>query len=699
MNSRLSLIFIIILFSLNNAFSQCDSDSIVVVYTYENNDNTNIHRYSIVTNAYDLDSSYFTSTSQDCPYGWNWLPPNNPITANYNKYDTILNSSGLPVEIILMQASGAGWIEYSKTIYTYNLNLFKTGDYSLQWNGSTWDTLHYRIWIYDSSDKIISTSYFANGNYHDKTDMTYSNGQLDSVVIYSGNSNTWINNQKFIFYYTGSLRTAADFYRTDSLGNWSFAGQYQYAQNTAGQWVIHIRQIKLTSVQLIHDTLEYEFDTLQNKVQEISYLFSDTISCSYIKINRVFSDSALYTTYTYSEDLVKSGSYWFSYNTAYQDTYAYDPQFRLISHTGSGGCTHSCGTIYTYSYDNYGRIIHSSEHQYTFTTDNFLVNDYYYIDNGQIKIIVPPIEDSLAICPDSSYQPNIIVAGGCGPAHFQWQPSTGLSSDTILQPLISVNDSTTYTIFVHDDYGHSDTAVFSILPFNHNNHLTFANQLCDGSGELTYQHVPASTTYQWYSGSQSVATSTSNKYFATPPGNFWCYANFQLLGPHTFYCKLQSDTFALLAPPTPVLSQSTDTIFVSVPGTSYEWFHESTLLATTTNPFLVVTLSGNYHVTVTDSVGCNRTSNILIVFPGVEEVENMKFNLVENIEMNSVIIINELQSNTFLLTVTDVGGKVCLTKELKGKRNIIGLESISPGIYLFIIKSGDSVYSQKIIRN
>jgi len=156
----------------------------------------------------------------------------------------------------------------------------------------------------------------------------------------------------------------------------------------------------------------------------------------------------------------------------------------------------------------------------------------------------------------------------------------------------------------------------------------------------------------------------------------------------------------MLAPPVNTISQSSDTIYSSFDAASYDWYLDSVLVSTTSDPFLVITQPGNYYSVVNDSMTCPRVSNVLTaIILSTQNLPGDEFYIINNNDFHSVTIINKTIENDFGVSMTDMTGKLIYKQEFHGRRNEINLETIPAGIYLLNIKSDDRIFSKKIIKN
>jgi hypothetical protein len=703
MNRKLLLLFIFLHFS-SQPFAQCNNnDSVVVRFGFVHNDWTNVTENHFDVYVYDLDSGLETSYSQICPFGGSWQQ----MTTNSStfwRYDTIVDANGWPVEIITREGTGSDWNDRSKKIITYNNSYYRTGLYDLQWNVSAWDTNSYQTWTYDSNDNIISSSSFYSQNNiiikNKKVDRVFLNGLIDSKINSAGDANNlWKNINKYKFNYSNGHRISAELFYADSTGAWISSSIYQYFLNDSAQYVIQIVSVTpLASFPQVSDTNVIELDTLENEVHQYGWSFGDTTSANSYNSYSNFSDSTLLPLYSYSQ-------YWQNWSGTLIDIdrpsqiwYHYDSLNHLVATINLGACTNPCGGEEYFTFDQYGRTLSDYDHDWTMVTDNYNNNDYLYIDSSKIKIIIPPVEDSLLLCPDINFTPEIFVFSSCSPYHVQWTPSTGLSSDTVVQPSITVTSPITYTIYAYDNFGSADTAYYTIGLYPANNHISVANTYCDGSVELSLQqNIPS--TYHWYFNGNIFSNNTNGLCNASQSGDYSCVSEFTLYGIHGFQCLLPSDTFTLIPLQIPQLSQQADIVFCSLAGNSFNWYLDSIFLTTTADPFLIINQTGNYQVTVIDTAGCTHNSNPLYaLYSAVNETSPDGVAIQMYDFSNMISIINNSANSSYELSVTDITGKTIFTKNFTGIKNEIEFE-YSSGIYFLQIRTRNSIQIKKIFLN
>ncbi|HYV90593.1 MAG TPA: PKD domain-containing protein [Chitinophagales bacterium] len=142
-----------------------------------------------------------------------------------------------------------------------------------------------------------------------------------------------------------------------------------------------------------------------------------------------------------------------------------------------------------------------------------------------------------------------------------------------------------------------------------------ANSGCANSCfEFTSTSVNA-TAYQWFFVGGNPAISTQQN-----PNNI-CYNtsgsyDVTLITSNAY----GSDTLTLAnyitvyaAPAPPIITQSNDTLTSSA-AYSYQWFMNGSVIPAATNQLLIITQSGDYSVTITDSLGCSASDTIAAVW-------------------------------------------------------------------------------------
>ncbi len=214
----------------------------------------------------------------------------------------------------------------------------------------------------------------------------------------------------------------------------------------------------------------------------------------------------------------------------------------------------------------------------------------------------PDITVSSGVCPISL---NI----GSGFTSIQW--SNGATT-----PSVSLSTGGTYWVTAKDIFGYTtaDTIVIT-LPYQGIN-AGNATICLDDSIPLIQQISPTTgLTFQWYLNNNLIAGAVSDTFHASVPGNYYSVISDGSCSIYSDTIAIGVDTFKLMSllPSDTTICGGND-IAVSAPqATSYLW---STGLPDTTSG-LVITSTGDYSVTVTNSNSCVATDSIHVIIKGV----------------------------------------------------------------------------------
>lgn len=627
------------------AFAQtsCSNDSVVVSYRYS--DIAVPSGLIITTTAYDLDSGTVTTTSQS---GLPWSTSGTQYNF-WTKVDTVFDGTGHVRELLTLNGSATGWqndllrVRYFDQVSGYNV--FEA---DLDWVAGAWDTLSVIERTVGMLGELVDESSFTFvGGVREKkqrTVYTYIDGHINDLTIQHGSAGNWQNDSLYQFSYSGTVRTALAFSTWDSLAaNWHFLSLSPYLLQT-GEWCAErkvVPPVQLSGA-IVFDTVQWFLDTLQRTVyiSEFHCTGVDTTGgvvrvTESSQLTRDFSQGTggvlLLSVAVDGEYILDVDSVWYPSSRPYRAIYTYDTLNRCISIIGSGGCTNPCGNdiYYTYGPDGYVSDTHSRTWSMVLE-----VNRYYHDDRfppGVMDLVIPWWELQPQICPNTEYQPNLVIAGGCPPYFVRWFPSDGLSSDTLLNPVIRVTAYQAYSIIISDSQGLTDTSVFSInVPFSVR--ITGATNVCDTLRTFQVDSL-AGVTYQWYLHEQPIAGANGTTLYADSAGSYYLLANgsgdSDIFGP--FSCESSSDTF-LIIPHAPLQAAAGAMVTVCAGDTvqlggqpagsggigmlAYAWSPGVSLdNDSIEHPLAFPQASGQYVLIVTDSLGCVAQDSVWLEVP------------------------------------------------------------------------------------
>ncbi|HQW00081.1 MAG TPA: T9SS type A sorting domain-containing protein, partial [Bacteroidia bacterium] len=134
---------------------------------------------------------------------------------------------------------------------------------------------------------------------------------------------------------------------------------------------------------------------------------------------------------------------------------------------------------------------------------------FTYSNVNGLAIDYIPIEDYTNItCQGGSVFSYPLISGACGPISINWSPSIGLSSDSILNPIITFHDSIQYTITITDSTGQSASTTFIVEPDVKLN-ITFDTTLCNGC-PVMLMATPGYSNYEWFRNDTSISIGNPN---------------------------------------------------------------------------------------------------------------------------------------------------------------------------------------------
>ncbi len=229
--------------------------------------------------------------------------------------------------------------------------------------------------------------------------------------------------------------------------------------------------------------------------------------------------------------------------------------------------------------------------------------------NGFVTVNVNPLPAANAgaaafICGGTSAT---LGAASVAGSSYSWTPTTGLSSATVSNPVVTATTATTYTLtqtVTATGCSNSNTVDVSITSAP----TAFAGNditICQGTSITLGGSSTGGMTYSW-TPSSTLSGATTSDPVATPSST-------------TNYVVTQSaggsctDTDSVLvtvkiAPLIPVITISGSTLVCSIPGLTYQWFLDGIAITGATAQTYVPTANGVYTVEAFNSNGCSTTS-------------------------------------------------------------------------------------------
>jgi hypothetical protein len=541
-----TLLFLLTIFS-NTSIAGCLTDSTITKFTYQYNNGP--RTYSYQQTIFHTDSGSYDNCTYILTSGlWLLTGCNSGFYIDTAKY---FNSGNLFTDDTVRQGSPSGWQLVSARHVDYNTNNHIILDCRLIYNGSFWDTLNVSVWNYNSQN--ILTEYYnrqnTGGTIENQIRHSYQfmNGRKISVTYEKGSGQSWIYDTLIAFNYTVNLRTSLDLSLWDTINNlWVFNQHANYDSLSQATLIYYDTIGNLSNPP---DTIIHVIDTLERLLYYSRFDMNGSTSGYYFESFYTYVNDESILVHDFGADL---WSYFDSLNqivfeidyacTGPNGFYQYDSLLRIIQVDDYSRCGMPHHTGNTFTYDSAGFTIQDTYSSNSNVSDYYTENNYQYTFANALAIYDAPWNDS-ALCSNSAFQPLFVIAGGCSPYTIHWTPSAGLSSDTILNPIISFQDTVTYTLNVSDQNGDTASFQYTLLPYAAS---LGSDSTCNGN---VWETLSVSTntqfqSYAWYRNGVFIQGAYQSTYNVTQAGQYYVVV-------HNYpdICDLYTDTFSITQDP------------------------------------------------------------------------------------------------------------------------------------------------------
>ena len=527
---------LLLLFASSQCFSQvtaCDDSVVITYYNYYDDWSGNPPTYSITTDTFHLNNGIRNS----CVSSGN--DPGNLVNTScssgfWSKSIPTFDGQNRITQNLIIQGSASGWHDSIRTNYTYDLtngNLITITNSS--WDGSNWILDSEKDQVYDPNNNLIEITdrNYQNGNPINKSryTWTYAGNLLQSRLIESGSGSNWINNTFFSFSYsaTGGRDSVLYLIWNSANSNWDTLGHTAYYING-----VKIADFTKLDTVLINgtpliDSTTISLDTLENIVHKYELIPTHHDPMGYFYTMNIndydYFGGQLLNTWRYSAEYWDDGSgfglNWYCTGDDFHLTY--DTDGFLIETTQSARCV--MPNIFTtdYYYDSQHRLVKQTGYLDSNTRSQDYNYNFYYSSPDNITLGISPFnQNNVSLCQGTQFSPNLFSSGGCGNYHYQWTPSLNLSSDTVLNPTITVSDSMNYVITVSDDNGISTSMQYAVYP-----EVPVTIQIdtlpCSGCQPALFTYYSHNFTYTWYFDGNSITNSDSSVFTPTQTGYYY----------------------------------------------------------------------------------------------------------------------------------------------------------------------------------
>ncbi|MBK6987670.1 MAG: hypothetical protein IPH33_05200 [Bacteroidetes bacterium] len=482
--NKILLFATLLIFSTTLGFSQCGNDS-VVAKTYFENDNGDFTR-TISIDSFDLTNGKVYNTFIDL------INNPNPVRTNGNFVRRLLsyNANNDTLEYKEMQGTGIGYSDLNKIVFTYNLNNKPLSRINSHWNGSAWMISKSEVWTYNGSDQILNYLISdSTGNIRQKN-YSYTGNQQISFQQQVYSAGNWVNEEQYLITYLPSGNRDSLYIQKWNIGlnTWVDSLEGAYDQTS---YLAELERYMYAS----GDTNKYYIDTLNNvrilvQISSFGNPDTETTNWNYFHNNLKIVQNHVFASYSYTENFI------------------YDSAGILLRRSSStNSSTSSSGS--SNNYDSLGNPLEYSSSSSSGVSDRNSRTTFTYSNVNGLAIDYIPIEDYTNItCQGGSVFSYPLISGACGPISINWSPSIGLSSDSILNPIITFHDSIQYTITITDSTGQSASTTFIVEPDVKLN-ITFDTTLCNGC-PVMLMATPGYSNYEWFRNDTSISIGNPN---------------------------------------------------------------------------------------------------------------------------------------------------------------------------------------------
>lgn len=283
-------------------------------------------------------------------------------------------------------------------------------------------------------------------------------------------------------------------------------------------------------------------------------------------------------------------------------------------------------------------------------------------------------------CGQDNGQASVNVTNGATPYTYAWNNSG--STDTLWNL-----SGGTYNVTATDANGCTATGSAIVNTSGAGNVAIngLTTQIC-ASDSAEICAPDGYTAYLWNNGATTscIHPSLAGNYYVTVTDQANCTATSNHVAVSVFP-----------APPVSV-SVSGDTL-KAFNATTYQWYLNGSAIQGATNSILIVSVSGNYHVQITDTNGCAATSNA-IVYSGIADINNSTIQVFPNPNQTgswNLVVTADLLGKP--LEITDVEGRTIYTSVITNTTSVVQTQ-LPAGVYLLKLTAGSKTYTHKLIK-
>ena len=157
----------------------------------------------------------------------------------------------------------------------------------------------------------------------------------------------------------------------------------------------------------------------------------------------------------------------------------------------------------------------------------------------------------------------------------------------------------------------------------------------------------------------------------------------------------------------PTIYTAGNSIAVSFPGITVQWYLNGTLIIGATDTLYTPTQSGTYSMIATTSNGCTLLSNSMYIgFAGVDNIhdQDIVFEVFPNPSIGNTILnvlLQNVKTGSNLIRVIDITGKIVkqipIYISTRNEHLLIDLGDLSTGVFTINISSDGKIYQKQLL--
>ena len=290
-------------------------------------------------------------------------------------------------------------------------------------------------------------------------------------------------------------------------------------------------------------------------------------------------------------------------------------------------------------------------------------------------------------------------------ATYQWEPASAVSDASSTNPVITDNSVTEFTLTVNTMV---EGCMFSltdqinmeaIAEFNVAAQLKEDGVDCDNN-ELTLEAGSEDMddlSYTWTTTDGAIVGAANTETIVVN-----AVGTYQVMGATANGCARENTIIIESLPLIEAFEFEVDgdNLTLTNEYDSYQWRKDGTPINGATASTYEVIESGDYAVSVTNSFGCERTSDVQnITFSALEDIAQIGMTIYPNPVSDYLNIDLGSKQETTVVEVIGIDGKILLQKEVSNQSYLqLDVATLNSGMYFIKIQTGDQEYVRSFVK-